>query len=94
LGKDAIYARASHVSICDNRIQRAFKDGIDLDQSSGEIRGNLIIDCDDEGIDLSASAEVDVQQNTIRDRRGGRIASDQNLERLRAANILEFSESS
>ena len=90
-GKDAIYVRHSHVRIINNQVQDAFKDGIDLDAASGEIRGNLLVDCDDEGIDVSDNDAVDVRRNTVRDRRGGRIAASNGLERILSANTLEFS---
>jgi parallel beta-helix repeat protein len=92
-GKDAIYVRHGRVVIRDNLVDKAFKDGIDLDGSSGEIRGNQLVDCDDEGIDLSDNLDVDVRQNTIRDRHGGRIAANRDLDRIRLANILEYSTS-
>lgn len=90
-GKDAVYVRHSHVTIRDNRVEIAFKDGIDLDESRGEIQGNVLIDCDDEGLDLSDDTIVDVEHNTIRDRHGGRIAANHDLDRIRSANTLEYS---
>lgn len=90
-GKDAIYVRHSHISIHDNRVEQTFKDGIDLDNSSGEVCRNVLINCDDEGIDLSDDTVADVRQNVIRDRHGGRIATSHDLDRVRLANILEYS---
>jgi hypothetical protein len=90
-GKDAVYVRAGHASIRDNRVEWAFKDGIDLDGAAGEIVHNLLIDCEDEGIDLSDNQAVEVRLNTIRDHRGGRIAANVNLDRIRLTNTLEFS---
>lgn len=78
-GKDALYVCRGHALIHDNRVEWAFKDGIDLDGASGEIRHNLLIDCDDEGIDLSDNTNVVVQHNTIRDRHGGRIGASHDL---------------
>lgn len=92
-GKDAIYVRHGHVLIQHNHIRGAFKDGVDLDGSSGEIRHNLFVDCDDEGIDLSDNRDVKVWRNTIRDRHGGRIAADYDLAQIRLANTLEYSSS-
>ena len=90
-GKDAIYVREADVEILENRIQRTFKDGVDLDGSSGMIHDNFFVDCGDEGIDLSENVDVDVRMNTIRDSRGGRIAADHNLAQIKLANILEYS---
>jgi hypothetical protein len=90
-GKDAVYVSAGRASIRDNRVEWAFKDGIDFDQATGEILHNLLIDCEDEGIDLTDNQAVDVRQNTIRDRRGGRIAANIDLDRIRQTNILEHS---
>jgi hypothetical protein len=89
-GKDAVYVRNARATIRHNEVTWAYKDGIDLDGSQGELVGNLLVDCDDEGIDLSDDSLVDVRQNTIRDRHGGRIAA-RDLDRIRVANVLEFS---
>lgn len=89
-GKDALYCSRGHVLIQDNRIEVAFKDGIDLDDSSGDIRHNVLIHCDDEGIDLSDNVTATVEQNIIRDRHGGRIAATRGADRIRLANTLEF----
>ena len=90
-GKDAVNARESDVLILDNEFHTAYKDCLDLDGGSGEISGNLFVDCDDEGIDLSADGAVDAFDNTILDIRGGRVAADINQAALEANNTLGFS---
>lgn len=90
-GKDAVYVQRANVSIRDNVFRNARKDGLDLDGGTGTIEGNVFVDCDDEGIDLSDADLVQVRGNTIRDRRGGRIGTDRNLESLQLANKLEHS---
>ena len=90
-GKDAVNARMSDVRIQDNEFRNAFKDCLDLDGGSGEIRGNLFVDCDDEGIDLRDNEGIEVFDNTILDDRGGRLAADQNQDVIEAQNTLGFS---
>jgi hypothetical protein len=90
-GKDAVNARMSDVLIEDNVFRNAAKDCLDLDGGSGEVSGNLFVDCDDEGIDLSDNEAVDVFDNTILDVRGGRLAADQNQEAIEARNTLGYS---
>jgi hypothetical protein len=88
-GKDAVYLCRTHVTVTNNRIEGAFKDGIDSDGSTGAICDNLVIACEDEGIDLSDNLSIEVQRNTIRDHRGGHIAATDDLPRIREQNILE-----
>lgn len=90
-GKDAVNARLSDVHIQNNVFRNAYKDCLDLDGGSGEIRDNLFIDCDDEGIDLSANEAVIVIDNTILDVRGGRLAAEQNQEAIERLNTLGYS---
>lgn len=90
-GKDAVNARMSDVLIENNVFRNAAKDCLDLDGGSGEVSGNLFVDCDDEGIDLSDNEAVDVFDNTILDVRGGRLAADQNQEAIEARNTLGYS---
>lgn len=90
-GKDAVNARMSDVRIQGNVFRNAYKDCLDLDGGSGEVSGNLFVDCDDEGIDLSDNEAVDVFDNTILDIRGGRLAADQNQEAIEAQNTLGYS---
>jgi hypothetical protein len=90
-GKDAVYVRQGKVFIRDNFFQNAFKDGLDLDGGSGVITQNTFINCDDEGIDLSESDNVEVFGNWIYDTRGGRIASDQNFEKIKSQNKFGYS---
>lgn len=90
-GKDAVNARDSIVLIQNNEFHTAHKDCLDLDGGAGEISGNLFVDCDDEGIDLSANEAVDAFDNTILDVRGGRVAADINQAALEANNTLGYS---
>lgn len=92
-GKDAVNARMSDVLIQDNVFRNAYKDCLDLDGGSGVVAGNLFVDCDDEGIDLSDNEAIDVFDNTILDVRGGRLAADNNQEFIEAQNTLGYSNS-
>jgi hypothetical protein len=91
-GKDGVNVRYGRVLIQDNLFRNTYKDGLDLDGGSGEISHNRFINCDDEGIDLSENYEVQVFENTILDRRGGRMAAENNLEALMALNTLGYSD--
>jgi hypothetical protein len=91
-GKDAVYARQGRVEVHDNLFQDARKDGLDLDDASGEVRANRFVDCDDEAIDLSGEGEVVVLGNLILDQRGGRMAADGDLAAYRAGNRFGHSE--
>lgn len=75
-GKDAIYVRGGDVRIHDNVVRDAFIDGIDFDGGRGVVRDNRFVDCGDEGIDLSGDLVLDVFDNTVLDRRGGRVAAE------------------
>ena len=90
-GKDAVNARMSDVRIQNNMFRNAFKDCLDLDGGTGEVSGNLFVDCDDEGIDLSDNETVDVFENTILDIRGGRLAADLNQEAIETQNTFGYS---
>lgn len=75
-GKDAIYVRGGTLRIHDNEVRDAFIDGIDFDGGRGVLRDNRFVDCGDEGIDLSGDLALDVFDNTVLDRRGGRVAAE------------------
>ncbi len=90
-GKDAVNVRHANALVYNTRFENAFKDGLDMDGGSGEIRKNTFIDCGDEGIDLSDNFAVRVYGNTIRDPRGGKIEADNNLPEIRAANSFGYS---
>lgn len=87
-GKDAVYVNHGSVTIVNNFFRNAFKDGLDLDGGSGEITGNLFVSCGDEGIDLSENMNINVHDNKILARTGGKISADVNLENIRSSNTL------
>lgn len=89
-GRDGVYVKNGRVRIQSNRFRNCHKDGLDLDGGTGVITQNLFINCMDEGIDLSENSGLEVCDNVIRDARGGRLAADQEVERIRARNTLEF----
>ncbi|MDX1412851.1 MAG: right-handed parallel beta-helix repeat-containing protein [Candidatus Promineifilaceae bacterium] len=91
-GKDAVNARLSNVQIQNNEFRNAQKDCLDLDGGSGEISGNLFVNCLDEGIDLSDNKDVEVFDNTILDARGGRLEAEQNQESIIEKNTLGYSD--
>lgn len=90
-GKDSLNIRFADFLVQHNTFQNAYKDGLDIDGGSGLISHNRFIDCDDEGIDLSENEAVQVFDNTVLDRRGGRIAAEQNLDEILALNTLGYS---
>ncbi|UCE03524.1 MAG: right-handed parallel beta-helix repeat-containing protein [Candidatus Latescibacterota bacterium] len=89
-GKDAVYVRSGNVSIRDNVVTNAFRDGLDLESSDGEIRDNRFVNCGDEGIDLSHNGDLIVVDNVILDPRGGKIGADVGLEGIKATNTLGY----
>ena len=91
-GRDALYVRGGSVLIRGNSFANTFKDCLDIDGGSGVVSGNEFVDCGDEGIDLLDARSLDVFDNTIRDRRGGRVAAETGLAELRARNAFGFSE--
>jgi hypothetical protein len=90
-GKDAVYVNRGNVLIQDNFFRNAFKDGLDLDGGSGVITRNIFVNCKDEGIDLSANSDLSVIDNAIYDRRGGRIAAELNLDKIKSQNKFGYS---
>ena len=91
-GKDAVNLVKANVLVQGNQFRVAAKDCLDLDGGTGEVSHNLFIDCDDEGIDLSANQELQVFDNTILDVRGGRMGVDENPEAVKALNTFGFSQ--
>ena len=89
-GRDGVYVKNGRVRIQNNRFRNCAKDGLDLDGGSGVITQNLFINCLDEGIDLSENGDLEVYDNLIRDARGGRLAADQEVDKIRSRNTLEF----
>lgn len=87
-GKDGVNVQNGHVLIEDNVFRNLFKDGLDLDGGSGRVSGNRFVNCGDEGIDLSQNAGLEVVQNTVLDRRGGRIDADHNLDEILSQNTV------
>lgn len=91
-GRDAVHIRGGDVYISGNLFRDVFKDCLDLDGGRGTIRRNRFLNCGDEGIDLSMDYDLLVLDNVIRDRHGGRIAAERNLEELRSLNTLGYPE--
>ena len=85
-GKDGVYVRGGEVCIQDNVVENTFKDGLDLDGGSGEVSRNRFVNCGDEGIDASQNDALQVHDNVVLDRRGGRIGAERNLEAILAHN--------
>ncbi len=89
-GKDAVNVKFGHAMVAYNLFRDIYKDGIDLDATSGEISYNEFINCEDEGIDLSENVNVVVQHNRIFDRHGGRVAADNDLEQIKDGNTFGY----
>jgi parallel beta helix pectate lyase-like protein len=91
-GKDGVYVRGGEVCIQDNLIENTFKDGLDLDGGSGEVSRNRFINCGDEGLDVSQNDALQVHDNVVLDRRGGRIGAERKLEEILAHNQRGYPE--
>jgi hypothetical protein len=90
-GKDAVYVNRGNVLIQHNFFRNAFKDGLDLDGGSGVITRNTFVNCEDEGIDLSANSDLSVFDNAIYDPKGGRMAAELNLDKIKSKNKFGYS---
>jgi hypothetical protein len=91
-GKDALHVRGGDLVARGNRIEGAARDGLDVDGATGLVFANRFVDCGDEGIDLSGAVEgLVVEGNEVLDARGGRLAAESGLERLRAHNRTGYS---
>ena len=65
----------------DGRIELAALDG-----GRGEVSRNRFVNCGDEGIDASQNDALQVHDNVVLDRRGGRIGAERNLEAILTHN--------
>lgn len=91
-GKDAVYVHEGKILLKNNIFQNAYKDCLDMDNGHGRIYRNRFIDCDDEAIDLSGNYDVRIEDNVFLDKKGGRIAVDQKLEKeVRSLNVFGYS---
>ncbi len=89
-GKDAVNIRDAHAVVTHSLFQDVLKDGVDMDGGSGEISYNRFINCQDEGIDLSANSGIEVHHNSIIDEWGGRVAADNNLQEVKDNNTFGY----
>lgn len=89
-GKDAVNVQFANVLIRDSVFEQINKDGVDVDNCSGEISSNRFVNCSDEGIDLSANYNIKVFNNTILDQRGGRIGAEHNFRQILAQNKFGY----
>jgi len=85
-GRDGVSVRDGDVRIHDNLFEDTFKDGLDLDGGRGEITRNRFVNCGDEGIDVSQNDALQVYDNVVLDRRGGRIGAERRLDEILAHN--------
>jgi len=90
-GKDALSVQRANVLITDNLVKNAVRDGLDLDGASGEVSSNQFINCRDEGIDLSENfGDLQVFNNYVYDKRGGKISADNNINEILSMNQLGY----
>jgi hypothetical protein len=90
-GKDALNVQHANVLITNNLFKNALRDGLDLDGGAGEVSYNQFINCRDEGIDISENLDdLQVFNNYIYDKRGGKLSAENHINEILSLNRLGY----